>query len=88
MSGEYDKSLDEFKDAIHERRRAVAYSALHSMRPGDRVIFTSGRPRYLIGVEATVVKIKQTYASVRLDQPIGKFRGVINTPMTLIRKKV
>lgn len=86
-NGDHDDNLDTIIRACNERRRQTAYVALHQLKPGDRVVFTGGRPRYLIGHQATVVEIKQTYAGVRLDQPIGKFgTGVINTPMTLIKK--
>jgi hypothetical protein len=85
-SGKADGILDQLSYSISSRRKVIALTAGHQLRPGDRVVFTGGRPRYLIGVEATVKQVKQSYVLVTLDSPVGKFHREINAPMSLIRK--
>lgn len=84
--GSYDNELNIIMEACRVRIKHMAVQAGHQLNQGDRVRFTGGRPRYLIGLEATVVKVMHTWVTVKLDRPVGKFAGEIRTPMTLIEK--
>lgn len=80
--------LDEHKNAIYaafdERKRRQNIDKINSLQIGDRVQYIAGRPRYLIGTTGTVTKVKQAYVLVKLDAPVGKFTGIVNTPISLI----
>lgn len=86
--GSFDDQLDEIINECHARKKFVMVRAGHQLRAGDRVEFISGRPAYLVGQRATVVKVMQTWVNLRLDNNIGKFsmHGTVRTPMTIIKK--
>jgi hypothetical protein len=83
FSGQFDDTLESLGDAVILRRKQIALR----MRKGDRVRFTSAtKPRYLVGVEATVERVNQATISVLLDEAAGKFSGnrSIRVPVTLL----
>lgn len=84
-TGQYDDCIGSIIKAAQERRTRVAIQLGHQLTIGQRVIYTRGRPRYLIGEKGTVKKVMHSYVLVTLDRPIGKFVGDVRTPMTLIR---
>lgn len=79
-AGELDDHLTALAQAV-EARRALLYTirsagALAALCPGDLVRFTHAiSPRYLAGRHATVVDVDVdgSSATVRLDQPVGRF---------------
>lgn len=86
--GQFDNHRQDIQSALSERKRRLDFQKIQALRPGDRVRFVSGRPRYIIGHTAVVVRVKSTYVDVKLDVPVGKFgnHGTINTPMSMIEK--
>jgi hypothetical protein len=89
FEGEYDDSLDQITDAVQERRRANARKTTRRLNPGDEVRFSGEiRPKYLIGMTATVVKINRQSVVVSCpnDPAYGRFSGSRNVrcPNTLI----
>lgn len=86
-SGQYDDELDAICEVANARRRFAQVSGVQSLAyVGARVKFVRGRPRYLIGELATVVKVMQTWIEVKLDQDCGKFsaKSTIRTPMSIV----
>lgn len=76
--GKYDAHLDQIADALAARKRIIAANRFYELKVGDRVRFVDKiRPTYLSGVEATVVGKKVKKVIVRLDAPVGRFRGDI-----------
>jgi len=86
--GNYDEQLNLIKEACSVRIKQLAVAAGHQLKAGDIVRITNTRPRYLVGLEATVTKVKQTWVEITLHDTVGKFRaGVpIMTPMTCVTK--
>jgi len=77
--GELDDHLTALADAIHARRELLetvnSAKALAMLCLGDRVRFNNTtRPQYLRGVEGVVIELDQHTATVRVHQPIGRFR--------------
>ncbi len=65
-------------DAIHARRELLhtinSAKALAMLNVGDRVRFNHDtRPQYLRGAEGIVVALDPRTATVRLQQPVGRF---------------
>jgi hypothetical protein len=72
---------------IELRKQSFSAVKLGSYQIGDRVKFnTRTRPEYLQGSLATITEIRRTRVSVKLDKPVGRFWGQINTHPTLIEK--
>lgn len=75
-SGAVDDALDMIVEAAKSRQR----SKVKVLKKGDRVRLTNSiRPKYLAGVEATVVRQNPTSVVIKLDEAVGKFSaGEIN----------
>jgi hypothetical protein len=87
QQGEYDHKFLEIAAGVALRKEAIGRHKIAELKAGDKVRFTQGRPRYLIGVVATVVKPMNTWVQVRLDKPIGKFgTGIIRSPISCIER--
>lgn len=86
LEGALDSQLDAIISCCNQRKKYLSTSQGQMLRPGDRVRITSGRPRYLIGTEATVLEVLHTWIKIRLDQDIGKFSATatIRCPMSII----
>lgn len=87
--GEHDHELDMIMQAASARRKDIAAAKRFELKRGDTVKFSDHiRPRYLIGLEATVAKVNQK--SVVVDCPddpaYGRFAGVrgVRCALTLI----
>jgi hypothetical protein len=77
-AGELDPHLTAMADAIHARRELLhtinSAKALAMLNVGDRVRFNHDtRPQYLRGAEGIVVALDPRTATVRLQQPVGRF---------------
>lgn len=85
LSGDLDDGLDGIIAACNERRVIVSRSLYHTLKVGDRVRFMNGRPKYMVGVEGTVVGKKQSKLVVDLDESRGRFngKGVVCPPSCL-----
>lgn len=87
LTGRVDAGIDRLERALDERRKALARRVLSGLNPGDTVRFTDKvRPRYLIGATASVVRVNNATAVVRLTSPVygPRYRGEIRVPATLL----
>lgn len=71
--GDLDSDLPQLSEALRERRKVVRSQqeavVAAALQPGDRVRFNGVvNPRYLQGVQATVVSKKQKRVVVNVDQ--------------------
>ncbi|MGH2913394.1 MAG: hypothetical protein ACRDMX_00205 [Solirubrobacteraceae bacterium] len=76
--GELDPHLSVIADAIHARRELLhtvsSAKALAVLNVSDWVRFNHDtRPQYLRGAEGIVVALDPCAATVRLQQPVGRF---------------
>lgn len=77
-AGELDPHLTAIADAICARQELLhtvdSAKALAMLNVGDRVRFNHDtRPQYLRGAEGIVVALDPRTATVRLQQPVGRF---------------
>ncbi len=85
--GEFDAQLSAFSSEIRRRQELLTLQKGHSFRAGQKVVFNGKtRPRYLVGLQATILDVNQVTAWCALDEgPVGKFRGQkIHVPFSLI----
>ncbi|HUW01783.1 MAG TPA: hypothetical protein VMW08_05490 [Acidimicrobiales bacterium] len=78
IHGEFDDSLDAILDAVTQRRKATrnvrVAQAFAGFAVGDTVRFNDKtRPKYLVGVEGTITKKRQSKVEVTLTAGVGKF---------------
>jgi hypothetical protein len=90
INGEADNDLDAIIQAVRTRRQSLASLNVSSLHVGDTVHFSAEiRPRYLIGLPATVVKINPKSITVNCpdDADYGRFQGSKNVrcPNSLIQ---
>lgn len=69
LTGELDDHENTLINALKERRKIRGALKKSLINPGDTVVFTNGRPKYLVGLEAEVVSVKQTRAVIRFKDP-------------------
>ena len=79
-SGELDDHLGALAMAVDARRHLLhtlaSSTALATLCAGDRVRINDRiSPRYLAGLDATVVEIDDVSATIRLESPIGRFKN-------------
>jgi hypothetical protein len=83
--------IEAFEHAIRERRRALGREVASSLRVGDTVRLNAHtKPTYLAGLTATVVKVNDRSARIKLHQPefarrfgmVGDFR----CPVSLLER--
>jgi len=89
--GEFDDSLEAILDAVTERRKATrsvrVAQAFSGLSVGDTVRFNDKtRPKYLVGVEGTITRKRQSKVEVTIGADAGKFRAgsPIVVPVELI----
>jgi hypothetical protein len=83
--GMYDEDLDLMGQAIIQRRKAISQELFMDIAIGTKVVFRDTvRPTYLRGVEGTVVGKKISKLVVRLSSPVGRYRGDIRVPTSLV----
>lgn len=84
--GTLDAHLAALAQAIHARQHLLhtvrSVTALAMLEIGDRVRLNQhARPRYLHGIQGTVVDLDDRTATVDLDRPVGRFvSGEIRCP--------
>lgn len=84
--GELDDHLAALADAVDARRRLLhavrSATALATLCVGDRVrINHAVSPRYLVGLQGTVVEVDERAATIRLPRPVGRFSsGQVRCP--------
>lgn len=84
-NGLHDEFLQEIQEEVVRRRQVLGRMQFAELAVGSRVRFVQTiRPTYLRGMEATVVGKKVSKLMVRLDRPVGRFRGDIRVPAALI----
>ena len=88
QTGSHDAELDEIDAALHYRRSVIARRKASSLKPGDKVRFTNGRPKYLNGLLATVKRADETHVWVDIpNEPAYKrFAGStdVRSPIGII----
>lgn len=86
LRGDADDNLDGIADATRERRKTVAHASFFTYKPGDRVRLVNLRPKYLVGLEATVVRRNKSRIVVTLDNPPpgGRFSGEVTASPNMI----
>ena len=90
--GELDDHLGAIAAAVDARRRLLhtidSSHMLATLCVGDRVrISQRVSPRYLAGIDGTVVEIDDRTATVRLDFPVGRFEnGRVRCPPLALEK--
>jgi hypothetical protein len=90
--GELDDHLGALAGAVDARRRLLhtidSSHMLATLCLGDRVrISQRVSPRYLAGLDGTVIEIDDRAATVRLDFPVGRFEsGRVRCPPLALEK--
>jgi hypothetical protein len=90
--GELDDHLAAIASAVDARRRLLhtidSSHMLATLCVGDRVrIGQRVSPRYLAGLDGTIVELDDRAATVRLDLPIGRFEiGHVRCPPLVLEK--
>ena len=89
LGGKYDDQLDRIRETCEMRRREVAYQSAATLRPGDKVMLKSIRPKYLQGTICTVVGFAHSKIRVRMpdDYGLGRYRGLeVRVPQTTVQR--
>ena len=90
--GQLDDHLTGLAEAIHARRQLLytvrSATALSSLCVGDRVrVNRAVSPRYLIGLQGTVVDVDDQAATISLQRPVGRFKsGQVRCPPLALDK--
>lgn len=86
-SGNYDNHLGTIIRAARDRKERLAITLGHQLTIGQRVVITSGRPHYIIGEKATVVRVMQKYVNIKFERSLGRFttNNVVHCPMSMVR---
>lgn len=92
LDGELDGDIAVLIDALRDREGYLAKRALVGIAKGDTVRFSDTiRPRYLIGLTATVRKVnpKSIVVDCPTDPAYGRFSGAqqVRCPVSLIAGK-
>lgn len=83
--GIHDDDLDDLLLTIQARKKTIGIQNFAEIAVGAKVRFVPTiRPTYLRGVQATVVGKKVSKLIVRLDSPVGRFRGDIRVTGSLV----
>lgn len=90
--GRLDDHLTAVADAVHARQHLLhtvrSATALATLCPGDRVrINEAVTPRYLVGMQGTVIDVDDRAATIRLLRPVGRFHsGQVRCPPLALEK--
>lgn len=81
LAGMYDDSLSLIERTISQRKDSLTSRMVNTLNAGDVVTLTSLRPKYLVGLDATVVSVMGDKVSVRIqDSPkANRFRNSVVT---------
>lgn len=88
-SGMHDNSLDLIAEAIKFRLQMLAERQIATLNKGDTVRFNSTvRPKYLVGVEATVINVNKTTVTVDIPSRTtgDRFGGIVRVPASLLER--
>jgi hypothetical protein len=91
-TGQLDGHLTALADAVEARRRLLhtvrSATALATLCVGDHVRITHDvSPRYLAGLQGTIVDIDDRAATIRLPQAVGRFStGQVRCPPLALEK--
>jgi hypothetical protein len=94
VDGELDDHLTALAEAVDARRRLLqtvrSATALATLCVGDEVrINHAVSPRYLAGLQGTVIDIDDRAATIRLPRPVGRFSaGRVRCPPLALDKLV
>jgi hypothetical protein len=92
--GRLDDHLTALAEAVHARQKLLhtvrSATALATLCPGDRVRITEAvSPRYLAGIQGTVIDVDDHAATIRLPRPVGRFHsGQVRCPPLTLEKLV
>jgi hypothetical protein len=92
--GRLDDHLTALAEAVRARQHLLhtvrSATALATLCPGDRVRITeSVSPRYLAGMQGTVIDVDDQTATIRLPRPVGRFHsGQVRCPPLAVEKLV
>jgi hypothetical protein len=92
--GRLDDHLTAVAEAVHARQHLLltvrSATALATLCPGDRVRITEAvSPRYLAGMQGTVIDVDDQAATIRLPRPVGRFHsGQVRCPPLALEKLV
>ena len=88
QTGSHDDELDEIDAALNYRRNVIARRKANALKPGDKVRFINGRPKYLNGLTATVKRADESHVWVDCpNEPAYKrFAGStdVRSPISII----
>jgi hypothetical protein len=90
--GRLDDHLTALAEAVHARQHLLhtvrSATALATLCPGDRVRITEAvSPRYLAGMQGTVIDVDDHAATIRLLRPVGRFHsGQVRCPPLALEK--
>jgi len=90
--GRLDDHLTAIAEAVHARQHLLhtvrSANALAMLCPGDRVRITEAvSPRYLAGMQGTVMEVDDHAATIRLPRPVGRFHsGQVRCPPLALEK--
>lgn len=83
-AGYLDLNLDAIQKAIQNRKAVKTKILFYALKPGDKVKLKNISPKYLVGVTATVKRVRTTTLTVDLDEPQGRFhKSVVCRPETV-----
>lgn len=89
LNGQLDDDFDIIKEAMNQRRESKNQLLKASLKVGDRVRFISGRPKYLVGLEAIVRSKKQKRIGIEFvdKTAAGRFGyGTVTASPDMIEK--
>jgi hypothetical protein len=87
ITGTFDAELGRIRQSIKTREEMLSLAFKASLSVGDTVKFTDRvRPTYLRGMKAEVVKINDKRIKIKLPEAVGRFSGIITTPVDLVEK--
>jgi len=73
-SGEVDADLDTILDTARSRQRRAATAKAQELVRGDIIRVTGNiRPKYLVGVEATVTEVAGDKITATMNTTVGKY---------------
>ena len=90
--GDLDDHLTALAEAVDARRRLLhtvrSATALAILCVGDEVLINQAvSPRYLAGLQGTVIDVDDHMATVRLSRPVGRFStGQVRCPPLALDK--
>jgi protein involved in polysaccharide export with SLBB domain len=81
LAGMYDDSLSLIEKTISQRKDSLSSRMVNTLNSGDVVTLANVRPKYLVGLDATVVSVMGDKVSVRIqDSPkANRFRNSVVT---------